>query len=109
MLELSLKLLFALFAIIYISMTVYGKLFVFRKKKPQFVSDYCATMGGMIFIYSLISLAIVFIVPTLLIKLVFLGFALMPFFFGLISTYHTEKYLTVLQTLVMVYSIYYVI
>ena len=104
-----LKMAYVLTASILASMIVYGKLFVFKKREPQFVSDYAATMAGLLGVYSLLSIAFVWIFPTAHQKCIMLFFAISPFLIGLFATYHTEKYYTVLQFFLFILSIAYVI
>lgn len=109
MLSSIIKFLFCISAILYVSMTIYGKLFVFRKKHPQFVSDYCATMAGFLVLYSLCALVLAWIMPTTIAKGLMLFFALSPFGIGLLANYHTEKYYTGLQVLLTICSIFYIL
>lgn len=109
MLSLAFKYIFIICALLYIAMTIYGKLFVFRKKKPQFVSDYCATMAGVIGVYIFSSLCLAYLLPCLTAKIIILLFGFSPFIFGLVATYHTEKYYTTLQTIVLFLSILYIV
>ena len=109
MLALIFKYLFVINAIILGSMIIYGKLFVFKKKKPQFVSDYCATLAGSIGAYSLLSIAMAWFLPETNAKLLMLGFAVSPFLIGLLASYHTEKYYTLIQILVIALSTAYVL
>lgn len=103
------KWLFVLISVILICMISYGKLFVFRKKKPQFVSDYCATMAGIFGAYSICGLLLVWLFTPTTDKVVMFGFAVSPFLIGLVATYHTEKYYTLAQLLLLVFSAAYVI
>ncbi len=103
------KYLFVINAIILASMITYGKLFVFRKRKPQFVSDYCATIAIFIAIYSILSIVFAWLMPTTNAKLIMLAFALSPFAIGLCATYHTEKYFTLIQILLVAISAIYVV
>ena len=103
------KYIFIALAIILTSMIVYGKLFVFKKKHPAFVSDYCGTMAGLLLVYILFSLILAWMFPGTSQKLAMLGFAIAPFLIGLLATYHTEKYFTVLQVFVYLISIFFVI
>ena len=109
MLVLGLKLLFILTAFILISMIIYGKLFIFKKKHPSFVSDYCATMAGFLGLYTILALLFVFMFPATLAKLIMLFFAISPYIIGLFATYNTEKYFTVLQVTLLLISIVYII
>ena len=95
---------FVAMATILATMTVYGKLFVFRKKHPGFVSDYCATMAAFLVGYVLFALALVWAFSTVSAKLIMLCFALSPFFIGLAATYETEKYFTALQVILLIVS-----
>ena len=108
MLMFILKVLFAIMALITTTMMVYGKLFVFKKRKPQFVSDYCATMAVFLIGYVILSLVLVWVFPLTYQKLIMLGFAISPFLIGLLATYHTEKYYTTLQVLLFVVSVAFV-
>ena len=103
------KYLFVLNALIFATMIVYGKLFVFRKKHPSFVSDYCATMAGFLAAYVIFSLALVWLFPYPDAKLVMLAFAVSPFLLGLLATYNTEKYYTVFQVFLLLVSVAYVV
>ena len=109
MLGLVVKFLFLITAFVFASMVVYGKLFVFKKKHPAFVSDYCATIAGVVGGYSVLSLILVWILPSNISKLIMFGFALSPFLLGLLANYHTEKYYTVIQVLLIILSIGYII
>ena len=103
------KYLFVINAIIFGSMIVYGKCFVFRKKKPQFVSDYCATLAVFLGIYSILSIVMAWVFPSATTKLVMLGFGVSPFLIGALATYHTEKYFTAIQVLLIAISAGYVL
>lgn len=109
MLALIFKYLFVINAIILCSMIVYGKLFVFKKKKPQYVSDYCATLAIFFAAYSLLSIAMAWFLPGTNAKLLMLGFAVSPFLIGLLASYHTEKYYTVIQIILIASSAAYVL
>ena len=109
MLMFILKVLFALMALITTTMMVYGKLFVFKKRKPQFVSDYCATMAVFLIGYVISSLVLVWFFPLTHQKLIMFGFAISPFLIGLLATYNTEKYYTALQVLIFLVSTAYVL
>lgn len=109
MLALVVKALFVIISLIACSMFVYGKLFVFKKKHPSFVSAYCATMAIFVAIYSILALALVWLMPSSNSKLIMFGFAISPFLIGLLATYHTEKYYTIVQILVFLTSILYVV
>ena len=87
---------------------IYGKLFVFRKKEASFVSDYCANIAVFIVLYVILSLIFIAFMPTMFAKFVMVGFALSPFILGLLATYHTEKYFTLLQLCLIATSIWYV-
>ena len=104
-----LKEVFILVALMLSLMTIYGKLFVFKKKHPSFVSDYCATMAAILGIYELLGIILAFMVVGLTSKFILLGFALSPFVIGALVTYHTEKYWTVAQTLLFIFSVVYAI
>ena len=104
-----LKWLFVLLSLILVCMITYGKLFVFRKKKPQFVSDYCATLAGIIGAYSICGLLLVWLFTPTTDKVVMFGFAVSPFLIGLAATYHTEKYYTLVQLLLLFLGAVYVI
>ena len=103
------KFLYLLTALVFVSMIIYGKLFVFKKKKPQFVSDYCATMAGFLGVYTILSLTLVWLIPDMLGKSVILGFAVAPFIIGLLATYHTEKYYTAFQVILLLLSMTYIV
>ena len=105
----AVKYLFVLIALIFATMIVYGKLFVFRKKHPSFVSDYCATMACFLGAYVILSLALVWLFPYPDAKLVMLGFAVSPFLLGLLATYDTEKYYTAFQVFLLLTSVAYVV
>ena len=90
-------------------MTIYGKLFVFKKKHPSFVSDYCATLAAFLGLYELFGLILAFLIVGLTAKLILLSLALSPFLIGVLVTYHTEKYWTVAQTLIFIFSVVYAI
>lgn len=109
MLTLAIKGLYILLTFAIFMMIICGKLFVFRKRSAQFVSDYCATMAAMIGLYALLSLIFVFIYPDMISKSVMLAIALSPFIIGLLASYHTEKYYTCLQLVLLLFSMYYVI
>lgn len=103
------KYLFALTSFILTVMTVYGKLFVFKKRKPQFVSDYCATMAGLIGLYVLLALVLVLFFPAILFKTIMFLFAISPFIIGLLVKYETEKYYTVIQVLLFICGMVFVL
>jgi len=109
MLSLIFKFLFCLTSAILAGMTIYGKLFIFKKKHPQVVSDYAATMAGLIGLYALTALGLVFILPFVSSKFIMLGFAISPFLIGLLTTYHSEKYFTLIQIALFLLSILYVL
>ncbi len=109
MLSLVLKILFGLSAIILTGMTIYGKMFVFRKKKPQFVSDYVAMIALFMSVYVLTALALIFVLPTAHAKSMMFVFAVIPFIIGHMATYNTEKYYTAFQILLYLISIGYII
>ena len=98
------KFLYCAMAIILATMIVYGKLFVFKKRKPQFVSDYAATIAGFLGVYVILSLILIAIYPSIYAKLIIFGFAITPFIIGILATYHTEKYYTVLQVILLLIS-----
>ncbi|MCR5265605.1 MAG: hypothetical protein K6E29_03315 [Cyanobacteria bacterium RUI128] len=104
MLVTIIRYIFVINAVLLGSMIVYGKLFVFKKKKPQFVSDYCATIAGLIGAYSLLSIALAWFLPGTNAKLLMLGFAVAPFLIGLLASYHTEKYYTAVQVILIALS-----
>ena len=91
-----------------VMMIVCGKLFIFRKKSAQFVSDYCATLAALFGFYAVLSLIFVFIYPDMAGKSVMSAIALSPFVIGLLASYRTEKYFTCLQVIILLFSIYYV-
>lgn len=103
------KYLFVINAIIFGSMIVYGKCFVFRKKKPQFVSDYCATLAVFLGLYSILSIILVWFLPSTTSKLLMLAFGISPFLIGALATYHTEKYFTAIQVILIAASAGYVL
>lgn len=103
------KFLYALTALVFADMIIYGKLFVFKKRKPQFVSDYCATMAGILGVYTVLSMLLAGLFPSASAKMFMFAFALSPFVIGLFATYHTEKYFTVLQVLLLIISTAYVV
>lgn len=109
MLTTVVKGLFLVTALIFASMIVYGKIFVFKKKHPAFVSDYCATIAGVLGCYSVLSLVLVWLFPSTSAKLIMFLFAFSPFLIGLLANYHTEKYYTVVQVLVIIASILFVL
>ena len=109
MLTSILKGLFLISATGFASMLSYGKLFVFKKKHPAFVSDYCATMAGFIAFYSVFALVLAWLLPSTSTKLIMFGFAFSPFMLGLVATYHTEKYFTFLQIILILLSMAFVI
>lgn len=109
MLSMILKGLFGLSAIILTGTTVYGKMFVFRKKKPQFVSDYVAMIALFMSVYVLSALALIFVLPAVHAKLMMFVFAILPFIIGYLATFNTEKYYTAFQILVYLISIGYII
>ena len=109
MLTMSLKAAFVLIAVLLTLMTVYGKCFVFRKKHPAFVSDYCAVLAVFLGLYVILSFVLVWVFPHTSAKLVMLAFALAPFLIGMLATFHTEKYYTALQVGLFVLSIFFVI
>lgn len=103
------KYLFVIAAVVVAAMMIYGKLFVFRKREPQFISDYCATMAGFLGTYSVLSLVLVWLFPSTSAKLVMLWFAAAPFLIGLLVNYHTERYYTIVQIILILISIVYVL
>lgn len=103
------KMLFLLSAFLLAVMTVYGKLFVFKKKHPAFVSDYCATMAGILVVYVISALVLVWFLSPVNSKFIMFAFAMAPFLIGIIVNYHTEKYFTVLQVILFILSILFVI
>lgn len=90
-------------------MITYGKFFVFKKREPQFISDYCATLAGFIGIYSFSAIALSFLIPVAVFKLIMIAFALSPFLLGLLVTYNTEKYYTWIQVGLFLFSTAFVI
>ena len=90
-------------------LTIYGKLFVFKKKHPSFVSDYCALLGGLLGVYVLSALTLVWFLPQTSAKLIMLGFAISPFLIGLVVTYETEKYFSALQVLLFAIGCAYIL
>ena len=103
------KYIFILVASIWALMTIYGKLFVFKKKHPAFVSDYCATMAVFLISYVILALGSVWVLDSTSSKFIMFGFAIAPFLIGLLATYHTEKYFTIIQVLLIILSIIYII
>ena len=108
MLESALKYMFFGIVGLYILMTVYGKLFVFRKKAPAFVSNYCATMAFVLGFYIIFSLLFVCLLPSHFAKFIMFCFALSPFLYGLVATFNTEKYFTTLQLITMALTVVYI-
>jgi hypothetical protein len=85
---------------------IYGKMFVFKKKDATYVSDYCASIAVFTTAYVIFSLVNIILMPTMLDKLFMLLFGASPFLLGFLATYHTEKYFTAIQILVICASIY---
>ena len=83
---------------------VYGKLCVFHKKQAAFVSDYTSSIAMFITLYVITALVGLVVFPSIIKKLIFLGFAVSPFVIGGVAKYETEKYFTVLQLFVFVLS-----
>lgn len=103
------KYLFVIAAVVVAVMMTYGKLFVFKKREPQFISDYCATMAGFLGGYSVLAIVLAWLFPSTTAKFVMLWFALAPFLIGLLVKYHTEKYYTIVQIILILISIAYVL
>lgn len=101
--------LYVFITMLFATMIVYGKLFVFKKRKPQYVSDYCATMAGILGVYVLLSLILAGLFTYTQTKIIMLGFAVSPFIIGLFAKYHTEKYFTLLQLALLITSALYVV
>ena len=96
-------------ALLFVLSVVAGKLFIFNKKDASFISDYCAGMAVALGFYVILSLVFVFIFPDVFSKGLMLFFAFSPFLIGLLATYHTEKFFTVLQLLIILGSVAYII
>lgn len=93
----------AISAILFVLIS-YGKLFVFYKKDAIFVSDYTSSIALFMLLYVLSALLGAFIYPAVILKLVFLFFALSPFLLGFFAKYETEKYFTLVQLFVFIIS-----
>ncbi len=83
----------------------YGKLFVFHKKEATFVSDYTSSIALFFTLYVIVAFIGLFIVPTILKKIIFLCLAISPFAIGHFAKYETEKYFTLVQLFVLVFSV----
>lgn len=103
-----LKILFEILAFILVGIITYGKFFVFKKREPQFISDYCAAIGVVMCGFSILALVLACISPSNTDKLVMFFLAISPFILGLITTYNTEKYFTWVQIMLFVLGIIFV-
>ena len=109
MLMIGIKVFYFVVSLVIAAMIIYGKLFVFGKKKAQFVSDYCATMAALIGVYALLSIVFALVFPDALSKIIMFVFALSPFAIGCMASYDTEKYYTILQIILLLFSMSYVV
>ncbi len=100
---------FLIISCIFALMVVYGKLFVFKKKRPSFVSDYCALLALFLASYSILAFCLAGLLPDSSTKVIMFCFGISPFVLGLLATYHTEKYYTFLQVMLILCGIYYII
>lgn len=109
MLMTILKYFYAINATLLAISIIYGKMFVFRKKDAMFVSNYCAGIAAFMGIYILLSLLYAGLLSGALHKGIMLLFAFSPFILGLSAKYHTEKYFTAVQILLIALSITYIL
>lgn len=101
--------LFILASVLLVFMMAYGKFFVFKKREPQFISDYCALLAGIVGAYSLLALGLALLLTNNVDKLTMVLLAVSPFLLGLVTTYHTEKYFTWVQVGLFMFSAYFVL
>lgn len=99
------KSLFILITTILFTLIMYGKLFVFHKKDAVFVSDYTSFIAYFLTAFVILSAVGAVFAHITWIRLVFLGLAVSPFALGYFAKYETEKYFTVFQLILLVFSV----
>ena len=96
---------FIVFGCLFVLALITGKLYVFKLKDTIFVSNYVALMTAFIGMYCIAGFILMFREPFIQLKLLLLFFSLSPFILGQFAAYKTEKFITLLQILIIIASI----
>ena len=84
---------------------ILGKLFIFKNKNIMMVSNYIALIAALLGIYSIVGFILAFYAHSIKFGALMILFAIMPFVFGQIASYHTEKFYTILQVCLVIISV----
>lgn len=95
-------------AIFVILLGVY-KFWVSKLEYSPKISTYVSCMAGALLAYSVCATGLMFCIDGIFNKLLVGIFGIIPFLIGKYATFETEKYYSLLQMFVMIYSIIFVV
>src|SRR5574344_1591223 len=90
-------------------MLLLGKLYIFKLKDNILVSNYAATIAGLMGVYAVSALLLTLVVPNIAYKVLMLLFAGSPFIIGRFATYEKEILYSFIQIITAFVSVIYVL
>lgn len=100
------KIIFEILALVLFNLLLIGKICVFNKKQPRFVSKYVAFVTFLLVLYCICAI-IMILQGSFVNKLFFLFFAVSPFVIGRLISFRTLNFYTNLQLLTIILSGFY--
>lgn len=97
---------FILSGVLFALFVAVGKVFIFKNKNVMMVSNFIALIAALLGVYSILGIIIAFESNSVRFGFLMFLFAIMPFVFGQLANYHTEKYYTMLQIGLVIASVF---
>ncbi len=104
----TLKIIFITSAIVYILTVIIYKIIV-QKNKSIKSSFLTVLIGFSLLIYLIAALLIIIFNPVLVNKIIMLMFFISPFVIGKLATYEQEGFYSLIQILIILFSIFYIL